>query len=369
MDYRSDRASSAEGPFAGVDADAEGRYVGFEPIAMTADEVRDPRRPTTVTLRKSWALTAPPDILCHVAKRPSANVVVFGDPKDLRAAIKQRLKAAPRLMARVSAARVEIDALPPEIREMGGLAGTFARLNAAKPLAEVERSIRTWLLNNVRALRPYLASAADQFDVKYDPGDDGTADALDGRLTSAEQAVRDGVFLLEGLLAHVAARQPARLRDPDERFAELREAGLIEDAALRPMLRRMSKMRTPAQISAAIAASKEIVEACNRATCELLDLEAPTSGNFPKLGKTVRDELVRRDAGATTQKATEAVQQLFSGMASIELGLASLRNELGEGHGRPKAPKLRPRHGQLAVDAADMHVRYLLGTLRDLDLL
>lgn len=80
-------------------------------------------------------------------------------------------------------------------------------------------------------------------------------------------------------------------------------------------------------------------------------------------------EIARRGVGSTTPKAKEAIDQLFAGMATIENALAALRNELGVGHGRPKVPKLRPRHGQFAVDTADRHVRYLACTLRDLGLL
>lgn len=301
-------------------------------------------------------------------KRSPEDVTVFGDPKDLRAAIKGRLRTAPKLLARVAAARAELDVLPLEDRMRQGLAGTMVRMQARAPLETVEQSICSWLLGNVKALRPYLASAADQCRVVYTVKEGDTPEGLERRLAAAEQAVHDGRSMLEGVLAQVPAPQLVVLRAPEERFAELREAQLIEDGALHPLLRRMSKMRTPAQISAAIGAAKELVEACNRAACELLGLEAPTD-NFSRLGSNVRKELARRDAGATTQKASEAVSQLFSGMASIENALASLRNELGEGHGRHKVPTLRPRHGQLAVDTADLHVRYLLGTLRDLALL
>lgn len=46
-------------------------------------------------------------------------------------------------------------------------------------------------------------------------------------------------------------------------------------------------------------------------------------------------------------------------MASVEFALATLRNELGTGHGRPDLPRLRPRHGQLAVDTADTYGQWV----------
>jgi hypothetical protein len=130
----------------------------------------------------------------------------------------------------------------------------------------------------------------------------------------------------------------------------------------------MSKLRTRAQISDAIGAAKELVEACNRATCELLDVDYP-EGDFAKLGRETRRALIARDHAAPSARATQAINQLFSGMTSVEGALATLRNELGTGHGRPDLPRLRPRHGQLAVDTADTYGRYLVATLRDLKLI
>nr|WP_253945527.1 abortive infection family protein [Nocardioides sp. zg-DK7169] len=129
----------------------------------------------------------------------------------------------------------------------------------------------------------------------------------------------------------------------------------------------MAKLGTRAQISEAIGAAKELIEACNRATCELLQVSYSDS-DFPKLGKTVRKRLAELERGSGT--ATRAIDQLFAGMATIELALATLRNEVGTGHGRSALPKgLRPRHGQLAIDTADTHARYLVSTLSDLNLI
>ncbi|QGN58857.1 abortive infection family protein [Nostocoides sp. HKS02] len=65
-----------------------------------------------------------------------------------------------------------------------------------------------------------------------------------------------------------------------------------------------------------------------------------------------------------------AVQQLFAGFSSVEHALATLRNDVGTGHGRAQLPPgLRARHGQLAIDAADTYTRYIVETLRDLKLL
>lgn len=71
----------------------------------------------------------------------------------------------------------------------------------------------------------------------------------------------------------------------------------------------MAKLSSRAQISQAIGSAKELIEACNRATCDLLEVEYPQS-DFPRLGKVVRNELAGLERGSET--ATKAIDQLVA---------------------------------------------------------
>lgn len=144
---------------------------------------------------------------------------------------------------------------------------------------------------------------------------------------------------------------------------------MIEESLLNSYVKRMSKTSTRPQVSEAIGAAKELVEACHRATLDRLNVSYPL-GDFQKLGKIVRNEVLKREGAAPSTSSAIAIDMLLSGMGTVEQGLATLRNEVGTGHGQAALPKgLRPRHAQLAIDIADTHVRYLVATLIDLKLI
>ena len=123
-------------------------------------------------------------------------------------------------------------------------------------------------------------------------------------------------------------------------------------------------------MSSAIGAAKEVVEALQpgdpgHARC----LATPPRTTSGSCGKAVRQELRAQDTAPSSTSA-RALDQLLGGMATVEHALATIRNDLGIGHGKPRLPKdLRPRHAQLAIDVADTYVRYLVATLSDLKLL
>ena len=56
-------------------------------------------------------------------------------------------------------------------------------------------------------------------------------------------------------------------------------------------------------------------------------------------------------------------------MASVEVALATLRNELGTGHGRPASRACGPGTGSSRWTPADTYGRCLVSTLRDLTLI
>lgn len=181
---------------------------------------------------------------------------MFGSQQDLRAAIRRNLASGTKLLARVEAARAETVAMSLDVSELTGLAGALGRIEFFAADREGLGAIATWLRGNAKVLSPYLVSSTDRVRVTYvaERGDVGRE--LSQRLTAAEQAVHVGRSALEEVLALVPASKPVLLRPAEERFAELREIGLIEEAALRTLLRRMSKLGTGPQVSDAIGAAK-----------------------------------------------------------------------------------------------------------------
>ena len=153
------------------------------------------------------------------------------------------------------------------------------------------------------------------------------------------------------------------------RFEELRATGLLNRAQMDAYLRRMRSLRSRQEVADAIGAAKEVTEACYRAAARVLGLEVPAN-NFPGLGKTVRKELTQRaKAGQMSATALEAVQQLATGLGTIDHGLSTLRNEVGTGHGRPQpAAGLKAYHAQLAIDVAEAQTRFIVNTLLELGL-
>jgi hypothetical protein len=292
---------------------------------------------------------------------------VFGDEKKFRAELRKRLKLADDLRARLDSARDQIAQLPPYDPNLTGLAAAAQSFSLSPGLSPIEESVEKWRSGNNGLMTRYLGAAGDELALDYvstwsrreirDPA---------RRVDESERRIEEGMGVLDRVLSQLPQAAPPA--EPPERFTEVRHSGLLDPAALDSYVNRMSRLRTRAQISDAIGAAKELVEACNRATCELLDIDYSKS-DFTLLGRETRKALIARDQAAPSARATKAINQLFSGMTSIETALATLRNELGTGHGRPDLPRLRPRHGQLAVDTADTYGRYLVATLRDLKLI
>jgi hypothetical protein len=293
---------------------------------------------------------------------------VFGNETKFRAELRKRLRAADDLLARLEAARDELAQMPPHDPNLKGLAAMLQSAPMTGGLTAVAESVEKWRSGNNAVMTRYLGSEGSRISLDYRQSwhRDDERDP-NRRASTCQRRIEEGVELVERVLSRLPQAAPVTA-PPDARFIEVRQSGLLDPAAFDSYVTRMSRLRTRPQISDAIGAAKEMVEACNRATCELLDVPYP-EGDFSKLGKVVRKELAARDHAAPSTRAANAIDQLFAGMASVEIALATLRNELGTGHGRRDLPRLRPRHGQLAVDTADTYGRYLVATLRDLKLL
>jgi hypothetical protein len=294
---------------------------------------------------------------------------VFGDETKFRAELRKRLRTAVDLRARLDAARDELTQMPPYDPNLKGLAAMLQSAPGTGGLTAVAESVEKWRSGNNAVMTRYLGSAGYHVSLDYAPSwhRDEERDP-NRRASTCQTRIEEGVEVIERVLSRLPQAATPTTAPVEARFTEVRQCGLLDPAAFDSYVTRMSRLRTRPQISDAIGAAKEMVEACNRATCELLDLPYP-EGDFGKLGKVVRKELAARDHAAPSSRAAQAIDQLFAGMASVEVALATLRNELGTGHGRRDLPRLRPRHGQLAVDTADTYGRYLVATLRDLKLL
>lgn len=294
---------------------------------------------------------------------------VFGSASKFRAALKSRAKTGEvDLTGHVQAAAAEVDALPPRPPEAEGLARILWDMQPAHQLSSVESRIGKWLVGNYRLIERQLGSAAAKEVAPYrSTRAKPNLSDLGGRVEWCKAELADGLAGLRVILDRLPASPHTTVRTLDDRFMELRQSGLIEETVLVGYVRRMEKTRTRVQWSDAIGAAKELVEAANIATLDKLGVPyAP--GDFAGLGKTVRKEVLKREV--PTAKSGKAIDQLFAGLATVELALGTLRNDVGSGHGKTNLPKgLRARHAQLAIDIADTHTRYLLATLADLKIL
>ena len=118
--------------------------------------------------------------------------------------------------------------------------------------------------------------------------------------------------------------------------------------------------------AAVIGSSKELIESVCKLALQRLEIEYDEKADVPVLVKTTLKALkLHPDAVAPTAPAAAAVQRILGSLASMAVGVAELRNEIGTGHGRATALALTERHGHLAAGAATTFVRLLIETLED----
>lgn len=229
-----------------------------------------------------------------------------------------------------------------------------------EPRMEMER----WEGSVRSLLRKHLGGESDRFlresftAPRVEQGPDALLDAMKARIDYV-------ISECQGLLELAPPPGPATVRPPEDRFAELRRSGLIDEATLNSYIRRMSKAGSKAQLADAIGAAKELVEACAVAVIEVLG-GAPNAQDFGRLMKSARSLLAVQLPDDPTQQAAVGIDYIGQGCAMLESGLTTTRNAVGTGHGRTRyAPGLRPRHAQLAIDVADSHARWLVTSLAD----
>jgi Abortive infection C-terminus len=184
-------------------------------------------------------------------------------------------------------------------------------------------------------------------------------EALTGRLQ-----ILDGLLGLSEPADSVAAGD----RDASGGWNHLRGLGIIHDSVLDGYLATMRSRRTRAQRSAAIGASKELLEAVLKGVVLRDDPDADTSGDLLDLWKKVIARLVVDPAADRSLGSKDGgIAQLTRGLSGIVNGLSNVRNRVGSGHGRPEhAAGLAESHVLLSIDSVYALTRFVAQRHREL---
>lgn len=109
----------------------------------------------------------------------------------------------------------------------------------------------------------------------------------------------------------------------------------------------------------AITTARSLVEDVCKYILDGLGEEYGTRDDLPELYKKV----ARKLSLAPENHKEDVYKQILGGTNSVVSGLASLRNALGDSHGKgKKAPKPSPRHARLAVNVAATASLFLIET-------
>jgi len=109
----------------------------------------------------------------------------------------------------------------------------------------------------------------------------------------------------------------------------------------------------------AITAARTLVESVCKLILDHLSVAYDNDGDLGKLFKTTARSLKL----AVDQHDEQVFKQILTGMGSVVSGFASLRNSLGDAHGKGKKPvRPAPRHAQLVVNIAGTMATFLVDT-------
>ena len=117
----------------------------------------------------------------------------------------------------------------------------------------------------------------------------------------------------------------------------------------------------PSDESAAIGAAKELCESTARVILEERAITYSQRDDMPKLVQAAHATLDRKPGRG--QAAQVAIRNLSQAALKIITTLYELRNELGTGHGRARAPKVTLEAAAAASDAALLWTRWALARL------
>ena len=181
-------------------------------------------------------------------------------------------------------------------------------------------------------------------------------------MQSYRQSVLDFFKPLRSQLAEMEGRGDLEIKE--RQYANLRDPAAIRELLTR--LQRTAQSDPPL----AIGTAKELVESTAKAVLQERGQEVDDKDDLPTLVKGAQ-EAIGLHPGSTHPgpNSTGALKRILGGLTSIVMGLGELRNR---GHGIGDGPKgervgLRPRHAQLAVNAAVTWCDVMLDTLDDPD--
>ncbi|NMM83089.1 hypothetical protein B2J88_01680 [Rhodococcus sp. SRB_17] len=116
----------------------------------------------------------------------------------------------------------------------------------------------------------------------------------------------------------------------------------------------------------AIGSSKELIESVCKLALRHLNEPYDDHADIPSLVKqTLKALQLHPDTVAPTAPAAGTIKRILGSLSALAIGVAELRNELGNGHGRDVVRSLSARHAHLAVGAATTFARLLLETIED----
>jgi len=111
----------------------------------------------------------------------------------------------------------------------------------------------------------------------------------------------------------------------------------------------------------AITASRALLESVCKSVLQAMGESYKNKWSLPRLYR----EAVKHLNLSPNQHAEEVFRKILGGCSSVVDGLAFLRNEYGDAHGKgPRRYKPDPRHAQLAVDLAGSISVFLVATLK-----
>jgi hypothetical protein len=112
----------------------------------------------------------------------------------------------------------------------------------------------------------------------------------------------------------------------------------------------------------AITSARTLVETVCKYILEEQGLSYKSDGDLPKLYKQTASTLNL----SPDQHGEEIFKQILGGCTSVVNGLAGLRNEFGDAHGKGKKyVKPKPRHAKLAVSLAGTLATFLIETYEE----